>query len=399
MLSVVLSWVQKTRELTDMINMFNEGRYQDVFEKISNRIQNDGIDNVPMNTILIHAKAGLMTGNSRTSINELTYLLKLPNTKYQRITLHLLRARAYLNIGSLNKAFNESKSVLGYDSIYSDIEEAATLFGLEKYTYNSINKLVCLCPESGKALLTAAKFYKQQGNMDKFEKYAILALKYDDSNKEARHELAKYYICNFRVSDAYSLYKNCSNSTKCGVFNISDTINLPQYCSKEDKVSLREKLMNSRELIKRGAYNKAYVVLSSMINSNPSYQEAYYQRAKIFVANNDIESAIDDLKRAHKIPKARSLLNTLQSKYVFRPYSILNLREGSSYKAVHKQYILLVKKWHPDRYHQPLDVAIAESKMRQLNKAIESIEREKNGFVNDGYPYNDVGFMRIFNLF
>lgn len=400
MLSVVLSWFQKTKELTDTINMFNEGKYQDVFDKITFSIENDGIDNIPMNAILLHAKAGLMTGNSRTSINELTYLLAMPNSNYQRMTLHLLRAKAYLNIGEISGAFNESKSIYGNSVISSEIEEATKLFEEKKYSYDSIKRLISLCPESSEALMIAAYFYKKQNDDENFEKYAALVLKYDPSNKEIKHKLTKYYVCKLRLTDAYSLVKNCTNNTNCQKLDVSDMDNYKQFCSKNNKISLKERIVEVKELIHRKAYNEAFVVLNSIIKSDPLFKESYYQRAKIFVDNDDIESAISDLRKASKIPKARSLLERLQSWYSFQPYRVLHLKEGSSYDDALMKYRILAKKWNPDRIHQPLGKAIAKSKLSQLNRAIDAIkDYYEFNYINNDDMFDDFGFMTLVDAF
>lgn len=59
-----------------------------------------------------------------------------------------------------------------------------------------------------------------------------------------------------------------------------------------------------------------------------------------------------------------------------RSYAVLGLPPGSSYPAVRKRYMSLVKTWHPDRFaSDPQGQAEAGERLRVINTAYSTLER------------------------
>lgn len=59
-----------------------------------------------------------------------------------------------------------------------------------------------------------------------------------------------------------------------------------------------------------------------------------------------------------------------------RSYAVLGLSPGSSYPAVRKRYMSLVKTWHPDRFaSDPQGQAEAGERLRVINRAYSALAR------------------------
>ena len=66
------------------------------------------------------------------------------------------------------------------------------------------------------------------------------------------------------------------------------------------------------------------------------------------------------------------------------PYEVLGVSEDADEETIKKAYRTLVKKYHPDRYvNNPLSDLAAE-KIKEINKAYDTIMNNKNNAVNGG---------------
>ncbi len=69
------------------------------------------------------------------------------------------------------------------------------------------------------------------------------------------------------------------------------------------------------------------------------------------------------------------------------PYEVLGVSEDADEETIKKAYRTLVKKYHPDRYvNNPLSDLAAE-KIKEINKAYDTIMNNKNNAGNGGASY------------
>ena len=61
------------------------------------------------------------------------------------------------------------------------------------------------------------------------------------------------------------------------------------------------------------------------------------------------------------------------------PYSILGVRRDSTDDEIKKAYRELAKKYHPDNYQDPALAELAAEKMKQINEAYDTIQKERQG--------------------
>lgn len=64
------------------------------------------------------------------------------------------------------------------------------------------------------------------------------------------------------------------------------------------------------------------------------------------------------------------------------PYEILGVSENASSEEIKKAYHTLVKKYHPDKYHDNPLSELAEEKMREINKAYDMLDNNQRGSGN-----------------
>lgn len=55
------------------------------------------------------------------------------------------------------------------------------------------------------------------------------------------------------------------------------------------------------------------------------------------------------------------------------PYEVLGVTEGASDQEIRKAYLLMVKKYHPDQFHEKLFQQTAEKKLVEINEAYDRL--------------------------
>ncbi|NLA86350.1 MAG: DnaJ domain-containing protein [Clostridiales bacterium] len=69
------------------------------------------------------------------------------------------------------------------------------------------------------------------------------------------------------------------------------------------------------------------------------------------------------------------------------PYSVLGVSRNASDEKIKKAYRELVRKYHPDNYHDNPLADLAQEKMKEINEAYDTITRERGGGSTGG-SYN-----------
>lgn len=70
------------------------------------------------------------------------------------------------------------------------------------------------------------------------------------------------------------------------------------------------------------------------------------------------------------------------------PYSVLGVSSGASDEEIKKTYRELVRKYHPDNYHDNPLADLAQEKMKEVNEAYDSIQKMRgNGGTNSSKGY------------
>lgn len=71
------------------------------------------------------------------------------------------------------------------------------------------------------------------------------------------------------------------------------------------------------------------------------------------------------------------------------PYEILGIKEGASEDEIKRAYRELVKKYHPDQYHDNPLSKLAEEKLREINEAYDFLMKGGSGARTSGTWGND----------
>jgi curved DNA-binding protein CbpA len=67
------------------------------------------------------------------------------------------------------------------------------------------------------------------------------------------------------------------------------------------------------------------------------------------------------------------------------PYSILGVSQTASDEEIKKAYRELVRKYHPDNYHNNPLADLAQEKMKEINEAYDTITKNRSGGNNGAY--------------
>ena len=61
------------------------------------------------------------------------------------------------------------------------------------------------------------------------------------------------------------------------------------------------------------------------------------------------------------------------------PYKVLNIPSTATDEEVKKAYRELARKYHPDNYHDNPLADLAQEKMKEINEAYDTIQRQRHG--------------------
>lgn len=70
------------------------------------------------------------------------------------------------------------------------------------------------------------------------------------------------------------------------------------------------------------------------------------------------------------------------------PYSVLGVSQTASDAEIKKAYRELVRKYHPDNYHNNPLADLASEKMKEINEAYDEITKMRSGGGNSGASYS-----------
>ena len=69
------------------------------------------------------------------------------------------------------------------------------------------------------------------------------------------------------------------------------------------------------------------------------------------------------------------------------PYKVLGVKRGASQAEIKSAYKKLVKKYHPDRYHDNPLADLAEEKLREINEAYDTLTKDSAGAYSNPNDY------------
>ena len=73
------------------------------------------------------------------------------------------------------------------------------------------------------------------------------------------------------------------------------------------------------------------------------------------------------------------------------PYKVLNIPSTATDEEVKKAYRELARKYHPDNYHDNPLADLAQEKMKEINEAYDTIQRQRHGHGGAGNGYAQQG--------
>ena len=75
------------------------------------------------------------------------------------------------------------------------------------------------------------------------------------------------------------------------------------------------------------------------------------------------------------------------------PYKVLNIPSTATDEEVKKAYRELARKYHPDNYHDNPLADLAQEKMKEINEAYDTIQRQRQGRgSSSGYAQQQSGY-------
>lgn len=363
MYAIVSTWLQRSRDLENIMMLYNIGQYHEVYKNISNHIKEFGYENTHINHIFLHAKAAMEISHSREAIQDLTYILN-NNSKFKQQSIRSLRSQAYLNIGEIQNAIDDAYKASLPLKLICKIKKAAFLLSYNSHNQHTIDNLLELCPESTKALMIAAKFYRSINNDKMFYRLAKIALEYEPHNQYIISEIVHFYLCNKNYEDAKILLRLHLNQSENQYNNYIDT----ETCMRWDVAYVEKRLDQIKELRESKNYEEAFVGLKDLIQMR--IPRAFYERAKLFIDIGCLDCARSDLKRAQNYNDSIELLASIKKQ---SPCEILGLESKCNRIQALRAYKDLTRHLHPDLYHTPLSKFIAEKRMKKMNKALDQI--------------------------
>ena len=74
------------------------------------------------------------------------------------------------------------------------------------------------------------------------------------------------------------------------------------------------------------------------------------------------------------------------------PYSVLGVKSSASDEEIKKAYREMVRKYHPDNYHDNPLSDLAQEKMKEINEAYDQIEKTRASGRGGGSAYSSAGY-------
>ena len=213
--------------------------------------------------------------------------------------------------------------------------------------YNSIN------PQTADTLIGVASTYQAMNKNDEAINYYKKAYEKAPNNSEIAYYIATVYIAKDDLVNA----KTYLNKVLSGNPNHQNAKNLMNYIAEQDT---QQNINKAIDLYNAQKYQDAYILLSSMINKNPSSAVTYYYRGLVLDEQKKLELAITDYKNAIKYdPQFDLAYYSLGVDYD----TLKNYKEAYSY---YKKYLKITKE--QNEYTE-----FAKKRIEELKKYVPNI--------------------------
>ena len=327
-------------------------------------------------------------GNQKDAIEQFTKAIEL-NPDYSQA--YIARARSYKDINELQKAADDYKRALVFDSeesaLYFDAAEVNYLLKNTQEALNLVNKSIAISPkyeeayrllsqiqlaseDFSDALLSADKALKLKDNPENNYNHGLVSEKMKNYN-QAEIDYEKAISRNKKFIEAYLSLANLRvllNKLDMAMENCNAAFKI-------DPNSREAYLTRSRIYAKQTEYPKAIDDISKLLYNNPNDKELYLLRGTYYQEFTQNQNAINDFSKA-------ILIDNKYSEAIFkRAYSY---EQVGDFKSAIKDYEKLASL-------SVYDMA-ARQHLDDANKRLFELNREKNPpkvIIADPTVYSD----------
>jgi DnaJ family protein C protein 7 len=306
-------------------------------------------------------------------------------------------SREYLNEKNPERAEQLLRSMIQYSPRAKKLRFEFVKVLIEKGDFTEANSQLtemqkfCTRPDN---LYIKAYLMHMQGNTDEAVTLLQKLIQIDPDYGDAHNLIRVAKRSSVAKEEANQLYKR-------GDYN--GAIRKYEECLSIDEKNRGYKAViytnKATALIKQEKYDEALKDLTSAIELNPNYPQAYFKRGEVNQKLKNFDSAVHDYQRAQdlnpqkfhisdKIRKARMEAKKAEHKDY---YQILGVAKDASETDIKKAYRKLALKWHPDHAHTPEAKEKADKMFKDIAEAYSVLsDKEKRKQYDLGGSDEDV---------
>jgi len=422
-------------DLDRISTFFKEGQFKSVISVADSAINKQGLIDANPLLFFYRGQAYYQIGKFDQSIQDLSRCISSGHIPDKDLnSAFVFRGKSRLRLGYLDDAESDAGKSKDRD-LMKLVRESKTLFAnaeskvkRDKYedALNDYKILLKTCISSVDILIKAASIALQIGNIEEYSDLSHQAMQIAPKNAQLLLMRGMFFLCDQELELASRHFKLCASvstdPSKCNIllrasnqfltfYNqaLNDTksqkYDLAQesidrchsiaekHCKQSTRLTSTVKLLKIKLMISRGKKREAMSFLDELLKESPNSTELLLERADIYIEEGDFDSANNDYQTVRRIDKnnqrAENGLERISKEREKEKnidyYEVLGLKKGASLSEIKEAYKLMVRKWHPDRYGDPIKKREAEKKMKQINRSYDILgDPEKKKMYDSG---------------